>query len=197
MTVCRLAILLHCRKKGVEVRTASAIAIQTVWRKMKQYKRKAAKRKKGEPLRLDSKEVLVTLEALKQVRTAPIDFEQDFAARIETQVWETHRDIGNLAQEIKSEHEGLRKDVLKEMAVVQGRLSKAIVEELRKGRASPEFAETKAKGGSRKEAQKAGKKSAPTSKKKKKDSKSGDPFSAVAAAKKQSGKARSRRLSRD
>ena len=69
------------------MRIASAIAIQTVWRKMKQYRRRSLKNVKPDD-QLVSKEVLLTLETLKQVRIAPVDFEQDFAARVESKMWE-------------------------------------------------------------------------------------------------------------
>ncbi len=201
---CRL--MLACRNKKEQVRVASAIAIQTVWRKMSRYKRRSPKAKE-DLQQLVSKEVLLTLERLKELRVAPVDFEQDFAARVEGKMWEMNAEIDELKGEIKSQHEGLRKDVLKEMALIQGRMSKAIVEEVRKTtnrQSTPNLAA--------KEVSKQSDRPHPTAKKDKKKDKSaargskspggagsskGNALSSIAAAKKQTAKARKRRLSRD
>ena len=188
------------RNRKEQVRVASAIAIQTVWRKMKHYKRREQSEIQNQ---LNSKEVLLALETLKQVRVAPLDFEQDFAARVESKMWEMNAEIDELKGEIKRQHEDMRKDVLKEMALIQGRMSKAIVEEVRRAnsrRSTPKLAPKKIN----KESHESGstpkkKKSAARSSKSQSPSghRKGNALTSMAAAKKQAARARSRRLSRD
>ena len=47
-------------------------------------------------------------------------------------MWDMNAQVDDLKSEIKQTNEGLRKDMLKEIAIIQGRMSKAIVEEVRK-----------------------------------------------------------------
>eukprot|EP01043_Picozoa_sp_COSAG02_P033751 COSAG02_NODE_2321_length_9138_cov_11.428366_7_plen_220_part_00 len=192
------------RNRKEQVRVASAIAIQTVWRKMKLYKRTKSP-KSDQQSQLNSKEVLLALGTLKQVRVAPLDFEQDFAARVESKMWEMNAEIDELKEEIKSQHETLRRDVLKEMALIQGRMSKAIVEEVRKAtsrRSTPKLAPERINKQSR-ESGSTPKKNKSTARSSKSQSSGdaghmkGNALSSVAAAKKHAARTRSRRLSRD
>lgn len=200
------------RKKQETVRVASAIAIQKVWRKMRQFKKSPRMTAPSKAPQLDYKEVLVALEDLKQVRTAPVGYEQDFAARVESKMWDLNYEVDELKGEVKRQHEQLRTDVLKEMAVIQGRMVKAMVEEVRKATSqgsSPEpaypaypaskngAAGAKPKNGSKKIRKKAEKKSDTSASKTHNDDGSGNVFSSMAMAKKKTARVRSRRLSRD
>ena len=122
------------------MREMSAIAIQTVWRKMKEYGRTGANRdnsksKSKRPVsrgsHAESKEVLLRMEQLKLMRTSPVDYEQDFSARVESKVWDLNREVEELKTEVQTQHENFRKEVLKEMALIQGRMVTSLLKEVR------------------------------------------------------------------
>ena len=76
-------------------------------------------------------QVLRAVAKLKAVRTAPLDYEQDFAARVESKLWDLNREVDTLKGEVKREQEETRNIVLKEMALIQGRMVKTMLDEIR------------------------------------------------------------------
>lgn len=192
------------KEKDTAVRVVSAIAIQSIWRKMREYRirrhgspKNAPQGKKPE----DSKEVLRAIQKLKAVRKAPIDFDQDFTARVESKVWDLNRECAELKDEVKRESEITRGMVLKEMALIQGRMVKTMLEEIRSESAPPRAMAASrgdrppdAGGGGKNGGKKGGGKSMP---KKGGGTGVGNVFSTLAVAKKRAAPIRSRRLSRD
>ena len=71
------------------------------------------------------------MEQLKLMRTSPVDYEQDFSARVESKVWDLNREVEELKTEVQTQHENFRKDVLKEMALIQGRMVTSLLKEVR------------------------------------------------------------------
>jgi hypothetical protein len=172
------------------VREVSAIAIQKVWRKMKEFT------KVGSPVDAnqvqESKEVLRAMQNLKAIRLAPLAFEQDFSARVESKIWGLSHQVESMSTEVKESQEATRNMVLKEMALIQGRMVKTMLDEMRasaSNRGTPDAAQVRAG----KSPKKSGSKGTPQ----KKGTGAGNVFSTLSVAKKRAAPIRSRRLSRD
>jgi cell division septum initiation protein DivIVA len=208
-----LSSFVCCRKKSDEVREMSAIAIQTVWRKMKEYGRTGANRdnsksksKSKRPVsrgsHAESKEVLLRMEQLKLMRTSPVDYEQDFSARVESKVWDLNREVEELKTEVQTQHENFRKDVLKEMALIQGRMVTSLLKEVRQASSERQKVQQQDNSGNRSPTA-GGKKNGGKKPPKKSAGDSGgagatgNVFATMAVAKKRAAPVRSRRLSRD
>lgn len=126
------------KEKNDQIKVLSAQVIQRVFRHISKVPKDSSKEeyKKRNPINKVSS-VTHAIRALARVKSAPLQFDADFETRAEQQLDFLREEVIELREQVAKGQEESTQRILKELAVMQGRMRKDILDEFRRDPNAP------------------------------------------------------------